>query len=89
VDTAGEVVFMLVVLKIPMVYLGIVLWYAVKADPAPDGGEEAGVLAPVGPCGWGDWRDRRVAGARGRRPLRPSGRTAMRHAPRLPSRVPG
>ncbi len=66
---------MLLVLKIPMVYLGTVIWYALKPEPASEGGDEpAGVLAPVAPCGWGEWQDRRLARGRGRRPLRPAGR---------------
>lgn len=82
VDSAWEVVFMLLVLKIPMVYLGVVLWYALRPEPASDGGDEvAGVLAPVTPCGWSDWRDRRFAGARGRRPIRPTGRPEVRRLP--------
>jgi len=76
VDTTGEVIFMLLVLKIPMVYLGVVVWYSLKGDPAQEhgGGEGAGVLAPLTPCDWGAWRDRRLAGTRGRKPFRPAGR---------------
>jgi hypothetical protein len=83
VDSAWEVVFMLLVLKIPMVYLGIVIWYAVKPQPAAEAGDDpAGVLAPVAPCGWGEWRDQRVARGRGRRPIRPSGRPGRPIGPR-------
>jgi hypothetical protein len=32
---AWELVFMMLVLKIPLVYLGIVVWYAIKAEPEP------------------------------------------------------
>jgi hypothetical protein len=32
---AWELVFMMLVLKIPIVYLGIVVWYAIKAEPEP------------------------------------------------------
>jgi hypothetical protein len=78
VDSLWIAIFMLLVLKIPLVYLGVVVWYAVKADPAPEGGDEAGVLSPLTPCGWDEWRDRRLAGARGRRPFRPTGRSAGR-----------
>ena len=50
-------IFMLVVLKIPMVYLATVVWWAVRAEPgAIDGGDEVGVLAPLTPCGWDDWK---------------------------------
>ena len=48
-----ELVFMLVVLKIPVVYLCAVVWWAIRAEPQPL--EGAGRLAPLpaGPeCGW-------------------------------------
>ncbi len=32
---AWELVFMMLVLKIPLIYLGIVVWYAIKAEPEP------------------------------------------------------
>jgi hypothetical protein len=32
---AWELVFMMLVLKIPIVYLGLVVWYAIKAEPEP------------------------------------------------------
>ena len=32
---AWEIVFMLVILKIPIVYLCVVVWWAIKAEPAP------------------------------------------------------
>ena len=54
---------MLVVLKIPMVYLAIVVWWAVRAAPEiPEGGEEVGALTPLTPCGWNDWKRRRRPG---------------------------
>ena len=47
-----EAIFMLLVLKIPVIYLSVVVWYAVRAEPeATAGGEEVGVLAPLTPCG--------------------------------------
>lgn len=56
-----EAIFMLVVLKIPMIYLATVVWWAVRAEPQVAGGEEeeVGVLAPLHPCGWNDWKRRR------------------------------
>jgi len=58
--SAWEAIFMLVVLKIPMIYLGIVVWWAVRAEPeAIDGGDEVAVLAPLTPCAWSDWKRRR------------------------------
>jgi hypothetical protein len=32
---AWELVFMMLVLKIPIVYLALVVWYAIKAEPEP------------------------------------------------------
>jgi hypothetical protein len=52
-----ELVFMLVILKIPVVYLCAVVWWAVRAEPEPL--EGAGRLAPVAPRLPGcDWRRR-------------------------------
>jgi hypothetical protein len=77
--SAWEAVFMLLVLKIPMVYLAIVVWWAVRAEPEPGaGGEEIGVLAPLVPCGWEEWKRRRRGSTR--RPIRPAG-------PRRPTRA--
>ena len=42
-----ELVFLMVILKIPILYLCGVVWYAIKAQPRP--GEGAGVTARVGP----------------------------------------
>ena len=51
---------MLLVLKFPIVYLSGVVWYGVRAEPKPDfGDDEVGVLAPLTPCGWDDWKRRR------------------------------
>ena len=68
-----ELVFMLVVLKIPVVYLCAVVWWAIKAEPEPLQGAPV-LSAPDRPpdC---DWRRRlRVRprsphGGRGGRPL--------------------
>lgn len=68
-----EAIFMLVVLKLPVLYLAAVVWWAVRAEPDPAGGvDEAHVLAPLTPCGWDDWKRRR-APRRPWRPIRPSG----------------
>jgi hypothetical protein len=32
---AWELVFMMLILKIPIVYLALVVWYAIKAEPEP------------------------------------------------------
>jgi hypothetical protein len=76
--SAWEAIFMLVVLKIPMLYLATVVLWAVRAEPeSPGGSEESCVLAPLCPCGWNDWK-------RGR-PRRP-GRGPV-NARRVPLRV--
>ena len=50
---------MLVILKIPVVYLCLVVWWAIRSEPEPL--EGAGRLVPVPPrvpdCGWGRRRD--------------------------------
>ena len=67
-----EALFMLVVLKIPVVYLGCVVWGAIRAVPLPEGGlDEAPALVPVSPCGWEDWKRRRASSHRPRPPYRP------------------
>ena len=71
-----EAVFLLVVLKLPIVYLCLVVWWAIRAEPLPESG--AALVARVsptddGPCDWRRARDRRLA--RGPRPLRPLGGT--------------
>lgn len=68
--SAWEAIFMLVVLKIPMIYLAAVVWWAVRAEPhAPTGGDEVGVLTPHPPCDWSD-RKRRRPGRLGPGPVR-------------------
>ena len=65
-----EAIFMLVALKIPMIYLAIVVVWAVRAEPeATGGGDEVGVLAPLTPCGWDDWKRSRPQSPR-RGPVR-------------------
>jgi hypothetical protein len=59
---AWEIIFMLVILKIPIIYLCVVIWWAIKAEPShPDLGEPA-VVADTPPAGGSPWR---------RRPARP------------------
>ena len=67
---------MLVILKIPVVYLCAVVWWAIRAEPLPL--EGAARLAPVEPRPSCDWRRSsrllrrgplpRPNGSRGRRP---------------------
>jgi hypothetical protein len=82
VDSAWEAIFMLGILKIPLVYLAVVVWWAIRAEPVPEGGSGADEApVPLTPCSWDDWKQRRRNGARGRRPFRPAGpRTRRTHA---------
>jgi len=70
---------MLVILKIPVVYLCAVVWWAIKAEPRPL--EGAGAVASLGPslgprpeC---DWRTRRARVLR-RGPVPRGGRSVGR-----------
>jgi hypothetical protein len=50
-----ELVFMMLVLKLPIVYVGLVCWWAIRAEPKP---LEPALLpaAPVEPLGPRAWR---------------------------------
>jgi hypothetical protein len=74
-----EAVFLLVVLKIPIAYLCLVIWWAVRAEPLPEQG--APLVARVSPtdggtCDWHRTRTRRLG--RDRAPRRPAGGHARR-----------
>lgn len=71
-----EIVFLMVILKIPIVYLCAVVYWAIKAEPHPE--EGAGVTAVVGPDAGGG---RSVLRRRFPRP--PHGRPTRRY-PRSP-----
>ena len=76
-----EGIFMLVVLKIPMIYLAAVVLWAIRAEPRPGSGSDtARAFVPLTPCGWDEWRRRRSSSGRRLRP-RPHG-PGMRPAPR-------
>jgi hypothetical protein len=68
--TAWELVFMMVVLKLPIAYLVAVVWWAVRAQPEPYAPvvTAAPAVEPK-PCPW--HRGRRTPRGRGPRP-RPS-----------------
>jgi hypothetical protein len=67
-----EALFMLVVLKIPVVYLSGVVWWAIRAEPTFEGGsDDPSSLVPVTPCGWDDWRRQRARRRAARGPIRP------------------
>lgn len=75
-----EVIFMLVILKIPVVYLCLVVWWAIRAEPRPaEGAANPARLPGPEPCPW-------CGGRRG--PLRPLPCGASRRpAPVLRARV--
>jgi hypothetical protein len=64
-----ELIFLMVVMKIPILYLCWVVWWAIKAEPR---GEEGAALVPSPdyPDAGSGWRFRR---ARRPRPTRPHG----------------
>jgi hypothetical protein len=71
VHSAWEAIFMLLILKIPLVYLGLVVWWAIRAEPtAGDGHEPVRALVPLTPCEWDEWKQRRRL-SRVRGPFRP------------------
>lgn len=79
-DSVWEIVFLIVVLKIPIVYLCCVVYYAIKAEPRPEAGADVG--ARSGPDD-GPGPPRRRFPSRFPRPLRPHGGPARRY-PRTP-----
>jgi hypothetical protein len=78
-ETLFEVLFMMVILKIPIVYLCGVVWWACRAEPTPP--ETARTLAvPHEPEPPAPWFARRLLG---RGPRRPGPRGGLpRRAPR-------
>ena len=69
---------MLVILKIPVVYLCAVVWWAIKAEPQPL--EGAARLAPLQPWPSCDWRQRHSRLRRGQLPRGGPGRRPARVA---------
>jgi hypothetical protein len=66
-----ELLFMLVVLKIPVVYLCAIVWWAIKAEPEPL--VAVAVRSAADPPPECDWRRLRL------RPVRPHGGRGGRH----------
>ncbi len=62
-----ELIFLMVIMKIPIAYLCWVVYWAVKSKPEPEGGEPLAVPAPA-LTPWNDPRRRRRA-----HPIRPHG----------------
>ena len=79
-----EAIFLLAILKIPVIYVCCVVWWAIRAEPKPfDGLEPAHVLAPLesDPRPGAELRRRRPSQGRG-----PHGRP-LRTYSRRPARV--
>jgi hypothetical protein len=71
-----ELLFMLVILKIPIVYLCLVVWWAIRAEPRPEEGAAlVARLEPLTPCDWRSGASRRFGP---HRPRRGPGRVAPR-----------
>jgi hypothetical protein len=79
---AWEIVFMLLILKIPIVYLCVVVWWAIKAEPLPPDPVGVAVLSDTPPSG-GSPRRQRV---RRRTPSRPHTPGCRHGASPLPPR---
>ena len=79
---------MLVILKIPVVYLCLVVWWAIRAEPEPLEGAPRLAPVPAGPaCGWRHRRAQSLPRGPRPRPGAHSGRprSAVRYArARLP-----
>ena len=82
-----ETIFLLVILKIPIIYLACVVWWAVRSEPAPpEPLEPALVTAPLEPDPRSGWRFLR----RSARPRPRGGRDGGPHGSplRKPRRAP-
>jgi len=75
-DTLWELVFLMVILKIPIAYLCYVVWYAIKAEPRGRGGPAGVRVTPEPPWPSNDRLRRRSR----RRPPRPHGGPARVYA---------
>jgi hypothetical protein len=77
-DSIWEIVFLMVILKIPIAYLCTVVWYAIRAEPRPGHGPPTGVHVEPDDLGPGPRRrPRRLP------PRRPHGGPARAY-PRTP-----
>jgi hypothetical protein len=54
-SAAWELVFLMLIMKIPIVYLCAVVWYAIKAEPRPPEGA-ARLASPPDPSLHPSWR---------------------------------
>jgi hypothetical protein len=76
-DTLWELIFIMVILKIPIAYLCYVVWYAIKAEPRGRGGPAGVRVLPDSPPPNSYDRFRRRTR---RRPPRPHGGPARVYA---------
>ena len=63
-----EIVFMLLILKIPIVYLCVVVWYAIHEEPAPGDPAAPVRVTDTPPSGGTPYRSRRSSIRLPRRP---------------------
>jgi hypothetical protein len=70
-----ELIFLMVILKIPIVYLCWVVYWAIKQEPRPDEGDAVRAQVANGPIR--PWSPRRTPPTR---PPRPHGGPARRYA---------
>jgi hypothetical protein len=79
-----EIVFMMVILKIPIAYMCVVVWWAIKAEPEPlEGAAVTASLGPDGPAGRFRRASRPLRRGPARGPVRgpaPTARTALSRA---------
>jgi hypothetical protein len=81
--SAWEAIFMLVVLKIPMVYLAVVVWWAIRAEPVSGIEDDPGSApVPLVPCDWNERRQGYFGRRRGLRPRPAGSRPRPRHGVR-------
>lgn len=73
---------MLLILKIPIVYLCVVVWWAIKAEPSPPDLADVAVLSDTSPPGGSPRRQRPGR----RRPVRPHAPGRGNRASPLPQR---
>jgi hypothetical protein len=72
-----ELIFLMVIMKIPILYLCWVVWWAIKSEPRPEEGAALLVSSPADASGGGTaWHPRR---GRRPRPARPHGGPSRVH----------
>ena len=77
-----ELLFMMLILKLPILYLAGVCYWAIKAEPEPRPHEGARALVPVDPGPWTTPRRRPTRPASHGGPVRREERSARRVAVR-------